>query len=137
VLHYELDCQYDDGIRLVVSSRSENGVKFEGDDGWIFVSRGRIEAGPESLLTSVIGPNEDRLELSDNHHQNFLDCVRSRRQPVAPIEHAHRTISIAQLGNIAMQRRRPIRWNPDTEQIADDPAASRLLGRAMREPWRL
>jgi predicted dehydrogenase len=136
-LHYELDCRYDDGVRLVVSTRAENGVRFEGDDGWIFVSRGRIEAAPEALLTSVIGPSEDRLEPSDNHHRNFLDCVRSRRQPVAPIEHAHRTISIAHLGNIAMQRRRPIRWNPDTEQIADDPAASRMLGRAMREPWRL
>jgi predicted dehydrogenase len=136
-LHYELDCRYDDGVRLVVTSRFENGVKFEGDDGWIFVNRGRIEAGPESLLASVIGPNEDRLERSPGHHQNFLDCVRSRREPLAPIEHAHRTITIAHLGNVAMQRRRPVRWNPDTEQIVDDPTASRMLDRAMREPWRL
>ncbi|MHC4079857.1 MAG: Gfo/Idh/MocA family protein [Planctomycetota bacterium] len=136
-IHYELNCTYDDGVRLVVTSRFENGVKFEGDDGWIFVNRGRIEAGPESLLGSTIGPNEDRLDRSTNHHQNFLDCVRSRRQPVAPIEHAHRTITIAHLGNIAMQGRRPVRWNPDTEEIVGDPTASRLLDVAMREPWRL
>jgi len=136
-VHYELNCTYDDGVRLSITNRFENGVKFEGDDGWIFVNRGRIEAGPESLLAATIGPNEDRLHRSTDHHQNVLDCVRSRREPVAPIEHAHRTITIAHLGNIAMQCRQPVRWNPDTEQIVDGPAASRLLDRAMREPWRL
>jgi predicted dehydrogenase len=136
-IHYELNCSYDDGVRLVVTSRHDNGVKFEGDEGWIFVNRGRIEAGPESVLESRIGPNEDRLYRSTNHRQNFLDCVRSRRPPVAPIEHAHRTITVAHLGNIAMVCRRPVRWNPDTEQIVDDPAASRMLDRPMREPWRL
>jgi predicted dehydrogenase len=136
-VQYELNCHYDDGVRLVVTSRHENGVRFEGADGWIFVNRGRIEAAPESLLASTIGPHEDRLQRSTDHRQNFLDCVRSRREPVAPIEHAHRTITIAHLGNIAMRCRRPIRWDPATEQIVNDPAASRMLDRACREPWRL
>ncbi|MHC4415714.1 MAG: Gfo/Idh/MocA family protein [Planctomycetota bacterium] len=136
-LDYELICVYDDGIHLVITSRHENGVKFEGDEGWIFVNRGRIETEPRTLLTERIGPNEERLYRSSDHRQDFLDCVRSRREPVAPIEHAHRTITVAHLGNIAMRGLRPVRWDPDTEQIVGDPAASRMLDRAMREPWRL
>ena len=136
-IHYDLQCTYDNGIRLVVTSRQENGVRFEGDDGWLFINRSRIEAEPADILASTIRPDEDRLERSVDHRQNFLDCVRSRRQPVAPIEHAHRSITIAHLGNIAMQCGRAIRWNPDTERIAGDPAATRMLDRAMREPWRL
>ncbi|MHC4416892.1 MAG: Gfo/Idh/MocA family protein [Planctomycetota bacterium] len=136
-LHYELNCAYDDGVRLVITSRHENGVKFEGEEGRIFVNRGRIEAEPRNLLTSRIGPNEQHLYRSTDHRQNFLDCVRSRREPVAPIEHAHRTITIAHLGNIAMLCRQAIGWDPVTEQIVGDPAASRMLDRAMREPWRL
>ncbi|MHC4217081.1 MAG: Gfo/Idh/MocA family protein [Planctomycetota bacterium] len=136
-IHYEINCRYEDGIRLVITSRHENGVKFEGDEGWVFISRGRIEAHPERLLTSSFASNEDRLYRSDNHRQNLLDCIRSRREPIAPIEHAHRSISIAHLGNLAMRCRCRIRWDPETEQIVGNPAASRMLDRAMREPWRL
>ncbi|UCD75973.1 MAG: Gfo/Idh/MocA family oxidoreductase [Phycisphaerales bacterium] len=136
-INYRLNCRYDNGVHLIVSSRHENGVKFEGDEGWIFISRGRIEAAPESLLAEEIGPDEHRLYVSTDHRQNFLDCVRSRREPVAPIEHAHRSISIAHLGNIAMLLGRSIKWDPQRERIVGDDTASRMLDRAMREPWRL
>ncbi|MCL4210324.1 MAG: hypothetical protein KJZ68_06650, partial [Phycisphaerales bacterium] len=57
------------------------------------------------------------------------------RQTIAPIEHAHRTITVAHLGNIAMILGRKVRWNPDTEQFVDDPVATKMRGRALREPW--
>jgi predicted dehydrogenase len=134
---YELSCLYDDGIRLVITSRVENGVRFEGEAGTVFVNRERIEAEPAGLLATTFGPNEVHLFRSPGHRQNFLDCVRSRREPIAPIEQAHRTITIAHLGNIAMQCRCPVRWDPGREVIIDNAEASRMLDRSMREPWRL
>jgi predicted dehydrogenase len=134
---YELNCLYEDGIRLAITSKYRNGVLFEGEEGEVFVTRGAIEARPASLLDTTFGPNEEHLFRSPGHRQNFLDCVRSRRQPVAPIEHAHRTITIAHLGNIAMQCRCPVRWDPDREKIVGNETAGRMLDRSMREPWRL
>ena len=115
----------------------EQGVKFEGDDGWVFVSRSRLDAEPKSLLEEEIGPNEIHLYPSGDHRRNFLDCMKTRRLPAAPIEHAHRTISIAHLANIAMLLGRKIRWNPAAERIVGDESAARMLRRAMREPWSL
>ncbi|MHC4908253.1 MAG: gfo/Idh/MocA family oxidoreductase, partial [Planctomycetota bacterium] len=71
------------------------------------------------------------------HRDNFLECVRSPRTPIAPFEHAHRSISIAHLGNISMQVGRPLQWDPAAERIVGDEGADRLLDRAMRAPWRL
>jgi hypothetical protein len=76
------------------------------------------------------------LPISRNHVRDFLDCVRSRRRPIAPIEHGHRSISIAHMGNIAMQLGRPLRWDPRTETF-DDETANRLRSRAYRQPWQL
>lgn len=135
--NYRVECKYQNGVNLIVTNKFQNGVKFEGDDGWVFVTRGRIDAGDKSLLTEQFGPNEIRLYESHDHHQDFLDRMRDRREPIAPIEQAHRTISVAHLGNIAMQLGRKIRWDPNREQIANDDSAQRMLGRAMREPWRL
>lgn len=135
--NYRVECKYRNGVNLIVTNEFENGVKFEGDDGWVFVSRGRIDADRKSLLTERFSLNEIHLYESHDHRQDFLDRVRDRREPIAPIEQAHRTVSVAHLGNIAMQLGRKIRWDPDREQIVNDESAQRMLGRAMREPWRL
>ncbi len=136
-IHYEVNCTYPSGVELFITSKYRNGVLFEGDRGTLFVSRGVIEANPTEILEETFAPNEDRLPVSDDHHQNFVDCARSRREPVAPIEHAHRTISIAHLGNISMLLGRAIEWDPSSETIRNDASASRMLDRALRAPWRL
>jgi hypothetical protein len=101
------------------------------------VNRGDIAAQPKSLLKSVIGPNEIHLYESDDHARNFIDCVISRREAIAPVETAHRSITIAHLGNIAMLVGRDLKWNPDKERFVNDPEADRMLSRAYREPWSL
>ncbi|MCA9285468.1 MAG: Gfo/Idh/MocA family oxidoreductase [Phycisphaerales bacterium] len=136
-VQYDIACTYDNGVEMLVTSRAPNGVRFEGDEGWLFVTRGAIDAGPKSILLETIAPNEDRLFVSNDHHQNFLDCVRSRRQPIAPIEQAHRSITIAHLGNISMRLGRPLRWDPASERFVDDSGANAMLGRPMRAPWNL
>lgn len=94
-----------------------------------------IKAEPQSLLRSVIGPDEIHLMHSDNHAIHFLECVRSRRETVAPAEVAHRSTTLCLLSDIAMRLGRKLRWNPDAERFIADDEANRLLGRAMRAPW--
>ena len=102
-----------------------------GDRGTVHLSRGGLRTEPESLLQEKIGPNEVRLYESNNHMGNFLDCVRTRRRTVAPVEVAVLSDSITQLSMIAICTGRKIRWDPQREVILDDPDASRLLTRAM------
>jgi predicted dehydrogenase len=134
------ECGYENGVTVTVSSRDNpnaQGVRFEGDAGWVFVSRDRLDAHPRSLLRSFIRPDEVRLYRSTDHVANFLDCVRSRAPTATPVEIAHRSVSVAHLGNIAMRLGRKVRWDPAAERFVDDPEADRLLTRPMREPWRL
>ena len=134
---YYFECEYANGVTLVVSSQARRGVTFEGTEGSIWVTRGNWEASDPSLLTAEPEPGETRLYQSDNHFRNFIDCVISREQPVAPIEAAHRSITIAHLGNIAMLLGRDLQWDPDTESFIDDPEANAMRSRPLREPWSL
>ena len=132
---YYFEAIYENGVKLIVSSRVRGGVTFEGSDGWVWVNRGAIEASPMSLLDYEPGPNEIHLYRSDDHHRNFIDCVISRKEPIAPIEQAHRSITIAHLGNISLRLGRDLRWDPKTEKVLDDDAANQMLSRPMRKPW--
>ena len=85
----------------------------------------------------MIGPDEIQLYNSRDHKQNFLDCIKSRKQTIAPAETGHRSISVGLLGEIAMLTGRKLKWNPETEEFANDATASALLGRSYREPWTL
>ena len=135
---YYFECIYKNGVKLIVSNRERRGgVTFEGTEGWVWANRGRHDADPKSILDSKIGPNEIHLYRSDNHFRNFIDCVISRDEPVAPIETAHRSITISHLGNIAMRLGRDLKWNPDAERFVNDAEADRMLVRAMRSPWHL
>lgn len=108
-----------------------------GDKGRISISRGGLRAEPQSLLHEKVGPNEVRLYNSPSHMGNYLDCVRTRRRTVAPVEVAVLSDNITQLSMIAILTGRKIRWDPVKEEILDDPGASQLLTRAMRSPWHL
>ncbi|HUV65492.1 MAG TPA: Gfo/Idh/MocA family oxidoreductase, partial [Sedimentisphaerales bacterium] len=134
---YKFACKYADGIVMTVANNKQitQGAKWYGEKGWIHVNRAGLSASDEKILKEEIGPNEIRLYESRDHKQNFLDCVRSRRLTICPAEVGLRSISVGLLGEIAMLTGRKIKWNPQTEQILDDPQASALLGRSYREPW--
>jgi predicted dehydrogenase len=132
---YYFEAIYENGVKLIVSSRVRGGVTFEGSDGRVWVNRGSIETSPMSLLDYEPGPNDVHLYRSDNHYRNFIDCVISRQEPIAPIEQAHRSISIAHLGNISLRLGRDLRWDPKQERVLGDDAANQMLSRPMRKPW--
>lgn len=134
---FSFEALYADGVRLVVSNRARGGVTFEGAEGTIWVNRGGIESKPDGLVYSDIAENETHLYRSENHFRNFVDCVLSRKEPIAPIEQAHRTISIAHLGNIALRLGRPLKWDPAAERVTGDAEANAMLSRPMRGPWKL
>ena len=135
---YAFEAVYENGVTMIVSSKEKMGVTFEGTKGKIYVDRGKLEAEPKSLLDSKIGPAEIHLYKSDNHFRNFIDCVISREPTAAPVEVAHRSITICHLGNIAMRLgREKLRWDPRTEQIIGDDEAARMLSRPYRAPWAL
>ena len=113
----------------------QHGVKFEGSDGWIFVTRGKIEASNGDLLTTQLPSSAKRLYASDNHMKNFFDCVRSRQQPICDVEIGHRSVTVCHLGVIAMRLGRTLKWNPATEQFVGDAEASKWLAREQRKPW--
>lgn len=143
--NYRFDCVYPkgaspvspDGFIMQVSNGFGGGARFEGTEGWVHVDRGHLTTHPASLKDSKIGANEVHLCDSRNHMRNFLECIRTRAETITPIEVAHRAISIAHLGNIAMLLERKVKWDPANERIIDNPEAERKLNRSMRAPWHI
>ena len=115
----------------------QHGVKFEGSDGWIFVTRGRIEASKPELLETALPANAERLYVSANHMGNFFDCIRSRKAPIADAEIGHRSVSVCHLGVIALRLGRKLTWDPAKEQFTGDNEANGHVSRPMRGPWTL
>ena len=141
-VEYDILCKYANGIEMRVANASRlpmrMGTTWHGDLGWIHVDRGDIiSASDPKILQEVIGENEIHLYKSENHWKNFIDCVRSGKPAIAPVEVAHRAISVALLGEIAMTTGQTIKWDPEKEEIIGNPRASRLMSRPYRQPWTL
>ncbi len=137
---YRLNAKYAGGVNMLISGGHglRLGIKWIGDDGWIWVNRNEgLEASNSDILKEKIGPNEINLYHSPGHQRNFLDCIKTRATTLTPCEIAHRSATPGHLGQIAMQLGRKIRFNPDTEEVIGDEAASRILSHAMRSPWHL
>ncbi len=132
---FYFECVYGNGVTLAVSSEARHGVTFEGSEGSVWASRGAMDSNPADLIKSTLGEGEKRLYLSEDHYRNFIDCVLDRRQPVAPVEAAHRSITLAHLGNIAMMLGEDLDWDPAQEQFVNHEAANAMLSRPMRAPW--
>ena len=138
-VEYDFLCKYGNGIEMRVANASRlplgMGTTWHGDLGWVHVDRGDvISASDPKILNEVIGENEIHLYKSENHWQNFIDCVRSGKPTIAPVEVAYRAISVALLGEIAMTTGQTIKWDPDKEEIIGNPRASGLLSRPYRQP---
>ncbi|MHC4110171.1 MAG: Gfo/Idh/MocA family protein [Planctomycetota bacterium] len=127
---------YANGVKLLLTTGGGN-TRFEGSEGWVFVTRGKIDAEPKSLLKEKIGADEIKLYNSRDHKQNFLDCIKSRKDPIASAEIGHRSSTVCHLGNIAMLLGRKVKWDPKKERFINDSAADSMISRSMRSPWKL
>jgi hypothetical protein len=145
---------YENGVHMIVSNEIPNGIKFEGTEGWIFVTRGNyratdsdpvadengvkpLDASDPKILKSVNGPDEIHLEVSEDQHGNWLEAIRDNKQPIAPAEIAHRSCSACLLHHMAMKVDRRLYWDPEKERFKNDPEAEKMLSRPHREPYTL
>jgi predicted dehydrogenase len=137
LLKFEIRYKYANGVRLIYKI-SRPYVRFEGTDGWVEADYGSrsLKAHPESILKEPIKPDEIRLPLKDEK-RDFIDAVKTRGQTLADAEVGHRTTSLCQIGHIAIQLGRKLKWDPDAERFINDDAANLLLSCPMRSPWRL
>lgn len=137
-MEYKFVNTYANGVKLIGESAGRRGMKFEGTDGWLFIHihGARLEASKPDILNEKIGENGIHLGRSPGHHRNFLDCVKSRKDPLATAEIGHRTGTICHLNNIAMITGKKLKWDPVKEQT-DDAEANGMLTPKMRSPWRL
>lgn len=126
--------RYANGVTLECKTdRRGFGVTFVGTQGWLRITSKAVEASNPELVGLEL--RAGILPVSQNHYRNFLDCVKSRKDPVEPVEVGHRTASLCHLGNIAMQLHRKIRWDPAKETILGDVEAAKMLSRPRRAPW--
>jgi len=136
---YRFVCKYATGVEITVANNKQvrQGATWYGDKGWIYVTRGKLEANPAEILNETIGPDEIHLYESRDHVGNFVECVKDRRETVAPIEIGHRSISAGLLGEIAMLTQQKLQWDPQNERFLNSDEANRLLRRPMRSPWHI
>lgn len=132
--------RYESGLTVHLAVGPHKGpVEFVGEDGALAIGVGQsgFQTWPEQLAQEPLQPNRRRLRRSTDHFGDFLSCVKNRRRPACDVEIACRTVTAAHLCNVASWIGRPIKWDPDTEQIVGDPQAARWLDRPRRTPWRL
>ena len=126
---------YADGVEMFHGGPS--GCTFEGELGTLYVDRSKLESTPEAILQTPLSPNDQRLEHSDDHGRNWLDCIASRKLPIADVEIGHRSATVCHLANLGYQLRRKLTWNPQQERFVGDDEANSLLNRVPRDPWKI
>jgi predicted dehydrogenase len=150
---YQVVLKYANGVEMTISDGLPNGVLFEGENGWIWVSRGGAAATASDPPASqkaakAFNSSDPALEAADltehavqlhkspkwNHHLDWLEAMRERKEAVTTGEAAHRTCSVCLMASIAMKLGRPLQWDPATEHF-DDAEANQMLNRPERAPF--
>jgi predicted dehydrogenase len=140
---YRIELKYPHGITMIIAGGHDDirsGTKWIGTQGWVWVDRGGFEASnPEWKKGKHLAENLRHVKLyqSPGHWRNFLDCVKSRRPTIAPVQTAHHSAIPGHLSLISMLTGRKITWDAKHEKIIGDAAASELLSRPYRAPWQL
>ena len=130
-----LTYRYEDGSTIMHLGHPNPGVTFVGTEGTVHTDRWFCRTEPVGINKTVIGPHEIHLYDSDNHHDNFVESIRTRKAPIAHIDQLSRSITLCHLGNIAYWLNRPLSWDAANERFVNDEAANRWLSRAARPPW--
>jgi predicted dehydrogenase len=120
---------------VIDKNGQQHGVKFEGADGWIWVTRGKIEASNPDLLTQELPSGATRLYASNDHMGNFFECLRTRKAAICEAEIGHRSASVCHLGVIGLRLGRKLKWDPAKEEFTGDAEANKFVAREMRKPW--
>jgi predicted dehydrogenase len=139
VKDYDVTYKYANGVVMTCKPGNPS-IKFTGTDGWVGNTGwcGRVQASSDEILNSVIGPGEIHLYTNTaGEHRDFLNCVKSRRDPYFPVDIGHRVATVCHLANIAIKLGRKLKWDPDREVFPGDDEANAMLSRPMRSPWTL
>ncbi len=136
VTKWDVDFRFANGVKMKFRPGGDY-TEFKGDKGSIGIRRGGIKADPPELLKTKIGPNDVHLQESGNQRGNFLDAVKTRKDPVSNIEDAVHSDIISHVSDIAIRCGRKLVWDPVKEQFEGDDEANRMLTRPHREPWSL
>ena len=149
---FMVKAEYDNGIMMFTSGGYPNGIRYEGTEGWIWVSRGNyvastsdpvaqgnsakaLDASDPKILQSVIGPEEINLIRSDEHHGNWLGAIQGNNELLSPAEIGHRSCSVCLVSHIAMKLGRKLEWDAAKEEFVNDKEANSHLSRTQRRPW--
>ena len=137
---YRIELKYPEDITMIIAgghSDIKGGTKWIGTEGWVWVDREKFDASNIDWFSEPSDKRKIQLYVSEDHHRNFLDCVKSRKPTITPVETAHHSAIPGHLGLISMLVGRKIRWDPAKEKILDDREATKLLSRPYRKPWQL
>lgn len=149
---FMVKAKYENGITMLTSGGFPNGIRYEGEEGWIFVTRGAyratasdpipenngvksLDASDPKILTSKIGSDEIQLYKSNEQHGNWLECIKSGKEPISPVEIGHRACTVCLISHIAMKLPRKLEWNPKQERFVKDDQANSMLRRDQRAPY--
>ncbi len=113
-----------------------SGCTFVGTEGTLRIDRGHLSADPAGAINEPLADDEVHLYESNDHHRNWIDCIRSRKRPVADVEIGARSVTVCHLGNLAYWNGRKLRWDPKHWKF-DDAEANEWLDRPRRDPWQL
>jgi predicted dehydrogenase len=130
--------EFAENVPVYCTSDSQNGVWFEGKNGWLFVNRDRITASDKKIIDEPLSDSAVRLGTATNHMNNWLDCIKSRQKPAADVSIAHQSATVCHIGNIALRfyPGKHLTWKPSEERFGEAEANEHLL-RTMRAPWKL
>jgi len=137
--------RFDNGVTLEIRDDTENGVKFEGEHGHIFVTRDRIDLDGGAVAALYKDPVPESLlrELRKGkpvagHMENFFECMRDRSVPVSDVWSHHRALTTCHLANIAIRlQRQKLTWDPAKEEIISDSEANAFQSRPQRAPYEI
>jgi len=147
---YHIELLYPGNVKMTVTDKFPNGIRFIGDEGWIFVSRDAQAAtasDPTSKATTLKPLDASNPKLLDpkgvtvhfphstEHHKNWLECVKSRQTPLVPAPIAERANAACIVSWIAMKLARPLTWDVKTERFLNDDEANKMLSRPERAPY--
>ena len=135
---YEVKCEFAGGYTSSISNKNKMGTKWIGEDGWIWVDRGKIDASNKEWIREKTDRGPIKAYHSREHHRNFVDGIKERKECICSAETGHRSITPGHLGYVSVQLGRALEWDPAKEVVVNDPAADKLLKEVnYRDGWSL